>query len=93
MFSPPSMENPFVVAFDPNGKISLQEMEEDTFGIHSFIKSSRCFLGMHRHSCEQFHSHIKNDKFLKHCIHNSYLNPLSTYTMKKLKYAYIQVHI
>ena len=84
LISPVSKDTDHIIQFGESGKLELTSVEEIK-GLKTRSMNASAFCNMERKAVEQCHAAIKQDKFLTHTIHWTYLRPIHVSMLGKIQ--------
>lgn len=84
LISPVSKDTDHILQFGESRKLELTSVEEMK-GLKTRCMNASCFCNMSRKAVEQCHAAIKQDKFLTHTIHWTYLRPIHVSMLEKIQ--------
>ena len=84
LISPVSKDTDHILQFGESRKLELTSVEEIK-GLKTRCMNASCFCNMSRKAVEQCHAGIKQDKFLTHTIHWTYLRAIHVSMLEKIQ--------
>ena len=84
LISPVSRDSEYIIQFGASGKLELTSIEEMP-GLKTRAMNACTFCNMSRKAVEQCHAGLKQDKFLRHTIHWTFLRPIHVSMLEKIQ--------